>query len=477
MYSNSIWLKGIKTKKEEKINKDLETDILIIGGGITGLTTAYFLQDKKVTLIEKDKIGYGATSFSTGKITYLQNNLIKNNKEKEDLYLKSQIEAAKIIKNIIIENNIKCNYESNSSYLYATEKKQIKKIKQIEKILKRNNIPFKNKENKELYNSIYSIMVDDTAVINPTKYILELKEKLKEKIKIYENSKAIDFEYKNNQFITKVNNYKITSKILIVTTNYPFLIPLGLIPFKTKIEKSYLIASETEKNKKLNAIAQNGNHSLRYYSSDKDYLIYCSQSNTLGKNINNENITKKIIWESKTKYNNKIKYIWSNSDIVSTDEIPLSGKLDKNLYIATAYSTWGLTNGTISAKIIADNILKKENEYNELFNPNRFGKILNLIINNFETSKTYILSKLKKNYSFYNDNIEVYTENNIRYGKYIDENNKEHIVYNKCPHMKCNLIFNTIEKTWDCPCHSSRFDIDGNVIRGPSYYSIKVEKK
>lgn len=477
MINNSLWLKNIKTKASKKINKDIETDILIIGAGITGLTTAYFLKDKKITLIDKGKIGYGATAYSTGKVTYLQDSLIKNSKEKEDLYLKSQIDAISIIKNIIIENNIKCNYESNSSYLYATNEKEKKNIKKIEEILKRNNIQYKTKNNENLYNSIYSIKVDDTAVINPAKYVLELKRLLEQEIDIYENSMATDFEYEENKFIVKVNNNIITAKILIVTTHYPFLVSLGLIPFKSYIEKSYLAALDTDKNKKLNAIAQNGNHSIRYYSDQKEYMVYCSCSKKLGKNIDDNNIEKNITWELKSKYNEKIKYIWSNTDIMSNDLIPLSGKLEKNLYIATAYSTWGITNGTISAKVISDNILGKNNKYTELLNPNRTGNIINLVINNISTAKTYVLSKIIKNYSFYSNNVEVYTENNIRYGKYIDGKNIEHIVYNKCPHMKCNLIFNNVSKTWDCPCHSSRFDIDGNVIHGPSHYSIKVEKK
>ena len=477
MINNSIWLKGVKTKANKKLSEDIDTDILIIGGGITGLSTAYFLmnKDREITLIDKGKIGYGATSYSTGKVTYLQDTLVKGNSEKEDLYLASQIDAVNMIKNIIIENNIKCNYESNSSYLYATNKKEIKNIKKIENILKRNNIEYKIKNSDLLYNSIYSIKVDDTATINPAKYLLGLKELLNNNIKIYENSIAEDIDYKDSKFVVKVNNNCIRCNVLVVATHYPFLISLGLIPFKTHVEKSYLTAFNVEKNKKLNAIAQSGNNSIRYYSDDKDYMIYCSCSDKLGKNIDNAKKIGDLSWEVNSKYNTKMKYIWNNCDIMATDFIPLAGKIEKNLYIATGYSTWGITNGSLSAKVIADNILGITNKYTELFNPTRTSNIINLVVSNLSVGKTYILSKLIKNYSFYT-NVSVYTKDGIRYGKYIDDKNVEHIVYNKCPHMKCNLIFNSVDKTWDCPCHSSRFDIDGNIVHGPSHYSIKVEK-
>ena len=408
----------------------------------------------------------------------MQDSLLKGSKEKEDLYLQSQIEALNIIKDIVIENNIKCDYESNLSFLYATNKKEKKKIKKIEKILSRNNIPYKIKENNNLYNSIYSIKVDNTAVINPVKYMLSLKEVLSKKIDIYENSIATDFEYSEERFKVRVNNNYITSKILIVATHYPFLVSLGLIPFKTYIEKSFLAAMDIDKNKKFNAISQNGNHSIRFCTKEqKDYMVYCSISDRLSKNIDNEKISKDLLWEIKSRFNNKVKYIWSNTDIMSSDLIPLSGRLDKNLYIATGYSTWGLTNGTISAKVISDLIIGLDNKYTLLFNPNIISNIINLVVNNMKSAKTYILSKIIKNYSFYKKNVIVYTDNGIRYGKYIDDKGIEHIVYNKCPHMKCNLIFNSLDKTWDCPCHASRFDIDGNVISGPANYSIKVEKK
>ena len=86
------------------------------------------------------------------------------------------------------------------------------------------------------------------------------------------------------------------------------------------------------------------------------------------------------------------------------------------------------------------------------------------------------LSKIKNNYSFYPDNVRVEYRNGQKCGIYIDEENKEHVVSNICPHMKCNLVFNYIDRTWDCPCHASRFDIDGKVISGPSNYSISVDK-
>lgn len=475
--NESIWLKNAKISPSKGIDKDLTSDILIIGGGITGLSCCYFLQDKDIILIDKGLIGFGVSSYSTGKLTYLQDSLIKGNKNKEDTYLKSQIEALNIIKDIITKEKINCNLESNSSFLFATNEKEIKDVKKIEKILKRNNISYNVVKNNDIPNNIYSIEVKDTAVFNPHKYLTSLKEVVKDKVKIFENSLARDIDYKDGYYYTYVNNNVIKSKIVIVATHYPFLISLGLIPFKTTVEKSYLLASLTSENKMYNAISPSGDYSVRYYTDDDNYQIYCSHSKSISKMIDSKDEEDNFVLEYQTKYHKKPIYKWSNIDVISPDFIPFSGKLDENLYIATGYSTWGFLNGTISAKIISDSILNIKNEYTNVFSPTRMSNFFKYTANSLSNGKSLIMSKLAKNKPFYNDDVKVYKKNGIWYGEYIDSLGRSHIVYNNCPHMKCSLIFNYTDKTWDCPCHSSKFDIDGNLVHGPSATDIKVKEK
>lgn len=464
----------INRKKNIKrtVSKNFFTDILIIGGGITGLTCAYFLKDYDVTLIERDYVGCGATSNSTGKINYLQELLINKNKYIEDLYLKSQIEACKIVETIVKENNLNCNYENNSSYIYATEEKDIKKINKIEKILKRNNIKYQININNFMKNNIYSIKVDDTAVFNPYLYLTSLKEILDNKIKIYENSNATNYIFKDDKIIVQVNNIEITCNKLIVATGYPFKIKAGFIPFKTSVYKSFISASKIDENKKFNSISYDNIESFRFYTENqKDYLISSFDYSKIG-NYDNKKNYNNLISKLKENYNSTPIYFWSNCDITSSDGIPLSGLLSDNVYIACAYSSWGMTNASISAKIISDNIKGIENEYSKLFNPKRFSNLPKLIEDNFVNAKSFISSKFNK---LDKNEVKIFEKNGIRYGYFFD-GEKTHVVKNICPHMKCNLTFNLVNKTWECPCHSSIFDIDGNIVKGPSNYSIKVEK-
>ena len=103
--------------------------------------------------------------------------------------------------------------------------------------------------------------------------------------------------------------------------------------------------------------------------------------------------------------------------------------------------------------------------------------ILKLPVYIFNNAKSFIVNKLIKNKKWYSRRVKFYSYDGKCLAMYKDENGDKHIVYNKCPHLGCSLIFNEIEKTWDCPCHSSRFDIDGKCIKGPSNYDISYNKK
>lgn len=485
MKDKSIWLDGITRKKFPKLDKDIKCDVLIIGGGITGISIAYFLKDskQKVVLVERNKICTGTTAKSTGKLTYLQDdmiNKIKNvyNEETALKYVNSQKDAIKLAKKIIIDNNIKCNLDSVNSYIFNNTSNNTYKIYENYNLLKnscnirmRDNLPIKTKCFKALE-------VNDTFVFHPVKFVLGLSEIISKKVNIYENTNVLNIDCEDNYFLVKTNNATIQTKKVILACHYPFFLFPYLFPMKTNLEKSFLVASQVDKSKTFSAINVDKNVlSLRYHKDKKNYLIYVSENYSLDKNIDNIKKRDEAIWNMRRKFSPNIKYCWSNYDIMTWDYMPLVGKIKDNLYIATGFNTWGMTNGILAGKIISDLILEKENEYIKLFDPNRDINNIPRIINfNIKNIISFVGTKLNKDKKFYRDNVKIINEDGTCYGIYIDENKKEHKVLNTCPHMKCSLSFNYQTKTWDCPCHGSSFDIDGNVLFGPATYSIKIKK-
>ncbi len=477
-------------QKEEALQHDIDTDILIIGGGLTGISVAFALKDQnqKIVVVDQNQCGHGVTLRTTGKLTFLQDNIYSKLEKiyginTAKLYFKSQKDAIKIVKQNIQKYNIVCNFEEVDSYLFVTKEKNLNKLKKEKDILSSfckvtdvNNLPIDFPIKK-------AIKVTGTAIFHPLKYLLALKDICKKTgIAFYEDTLVQNIIPQDRHYIVSANNHFIKAKKVVICCHYPFFIlPFG-IPFKTYLEKSYIAACKVDNNKKFSAINLDDEvYSFRYYQhNDNKYFLYLSQTTRLTDEINSLKQSNELKNKVQQDINSKYDYLWSNYDLMTSDHLPYIGKLKNkysNLFLATGYNTWGMTNASLAGKIIADLILGKENPYISLFDPTRRLNsimVVNDLVDNFKTAKSFIQTKLKKNYSFYPPNVKVTKRKGKTCGVYIDEKGMEHVVFNLCPHMKCSLIFNPITTSWDCPCHGSRFDIDGNILKGPSSYDIKI---
>ena len=482
MKEKSIWRENFPRKQCPQLENDINVDVLIIGGGITGISTAYHLRNSnlKVCVVEKNEIGCGVTSRTTGKLTYLQENIYSKlktyvGKDIAKQYLESQMDAIKLVTDIIKSENIDCNLEKVSSYVFSNNDN--KKLEKEKNLLRELDIPIKEAKvlptGENIDDGFY---VEDTYVFHPLKYVYSLKDIcINNGISIYENTKVISMDKYDEGYICKTPNNIITAKYVILALHYPYFIIPFWTPLKVHLEKSYVEAFKVEKDYSYSAITiTKPTISIRYHKEgNQPYQLYLTNSHNLCvKNNEKENFNDLMVAKKKNP-----DYIWSNKDIITNDALPYIGAIneDSKLLIGTGYNTWGMTNGSLAGKILSDIVLNRENKYIDLFNPKRrinLGKIINFPIILGSNIYSFTKTKLKKQKSWYFSNVKFEKRDGKDIAIYIDDDGKEHIVYNICPHFKCSLIFNEIEKTWDCPCHGSRFDIDGHVIEGPSNYNI-----
>ena len=467
MKNISIWKDTVEEKNFKELDKDTNVDVLIIGGGITGISSLYHLRDSnlKVMLVEQNKIGYSTTGNSTGKLTYLQNDLIdkikKYDYDKAIRYVSSQIDAIKMITDTINKEKIDCDLEEVDSLLYTNKKEEIDKIKELRCFLEDNNINIKDESN-DLVESKYMIGVSNTYMFHPIKFLYGL---INSSDMIYENTSIKDITLENDYYICKTDKCIIKAKWVILASHYPYFNLPYFFPIKGNLEKSYLSASKNKCDKVSLISYSNPFISIRTY---KDYLIYLSNTHSNNKKVDdlehyNELMKKVFDLELKPSY------LWSNVDIITNDYVPYIGKIKERLLIGTGYNTWGLTNGFLAGKILSDIILDKNNKYINLFDPTR--------INMMQVSGS--ISDMVKSVDGYINGLsnksDIITYKKIK-GKsvatYKDKDGFMYMVYDTCPHMGCKLIFNEIEETWDCPCHASRFDKSGKCISGPSNKDI-----
>lgn len=218
MKNYSIWLDNIETSKLKTVAKNMTVEVLIVGGGITGISTLYQLRESnlKTILVERNICGHGVTARSTAKITYLQEkiymNIRKYSEDKAIFYLKSQIDAVKILKNIVDSENIKCDLRKVSSYIFTNEEKNLAMIEDEFTFLKNAKVDVKKENNVPTQEEVkIALSVDDTYVFHPLKYINSIKEMFKDNI--YENSKLESIKRKGIIIFVKLMVLKLKLNI------------------------------------------------------------------------------------------------------------------------------------------------------------------------------------------------------------------------------------------------------------------------
>ncbi len=443
----------------------------------------------KICLVDQGIIAQGTSLKTTGKLNYLQeliySNLVsKYSFEVAKLYLESQKLAIKAVKDIIDQEQIDCNFEQVSSFVFTNKEDEVDKIKEEKKILESLFIKVNEHKNIPLnLNSLYAISVNDTAIFHPYKYLTKLKKLCKESnVEMYEKTKITDIKKVNDKYICKSNNYSIKAKKVILACHYPYFLRPFLLPLKTYIEKSYICAANTVDYYKNTFITSSlPCKSLRYHKSDKNYIIFLNGSHNICNNLNYTKNFEQLISEAKQIGINP-EYIWSNDDLMTPDRIPYIGKIQKgnsDLLLATGFNTWGMTNGTLAGMILSDIILGRKNKFEDMVDPlrvNNFKYLNGYLLNISSNIKSYVQNYVYKNKQWYTPCVKFESRNGKSIAIYKEKGN-EYIVYNKCPHLGCSLIFNEIEKTWDCPCHASRFNLEGKCIKGPSNYNISYKEK
>ncbi|HII4523986.1 MAG: FAD-dependent oxidoreductase [Clostridium perfringens] len=470
----SVWSESCKFRKREALNKDIKTDVLVIGAGIAGILTAYMLKQngRDVVLIDAAEIASGNTKNTTAKITS-QHDLIYSKlitefgEEKARQYAKANELAIKKYKEIIEDKRIECDFEEKPAYVYSLNevdvlKEEVEAAKNLgidAEFVQEANLPFKING---------AVKFNNQAQFNPLKFLKGISNELV----IYENTRAL--EIKENLVVTSGGN--ITANNIVVATHYPIMNAPGYYFMKMHQERSYVLALEnTSEIDGMYIDLNKEGYSFRTYNN---LLLLGGISHKTGENEEGGSYDelRKVAKELYPKA--KEKYYWSAQDCMTIDGIPYIGRYSSetpNIYVATGFNKWGMTSSMVSAMIISDMILEKENDFSEIFSPRRFD--LSLSINNIandliETAKNFIAQKVYIPSSeiehIKNGHGGIIEYNGEKVGVYKNKEGKEFFVSTKCTHLGCQLSWNADELTWDCPCHGSRFDYKGRLIGSPA---------
>ncbi len=473
----SVWSKGTVMPEFAKLNENIESEAVVVGGGLAGLLTAYRLKEKGVdtVVLEGEKICSGQTKNTTAKIT-CQHGLIYDRlinafgEEKARLYARANSKAIDEFENIVLRESIHCSFERKPSYLYTSA--DVQAIEKEYEAAKKLGIDSYMTDGMPLPVKIKNALCfENQAQFNP----LEFAAAIARGLKIYENTLAV-YDGKGS---IRANGRQIRAKHIVIASNYPFIDSFGFYFLRMHRARSYAMAFEGC-----------GEIEGMYYGIDPKSLSFRNYGNLLvasgGTHHSGESKGNEFAMISE-----KIRAIfpdakecarWSAQDSMPPDSVPYIGKYSAgkgNFYVATGFQKWGMTSSMVAADIISDMVCGRANEYCSVFSPQRSISAAagELVSNGMHSVDGLLLKKLKapsKTVSrLRKGEGAIVNYNGKTVAAYKDENEIIHAVSPNCTHLGCRLTFNSALKSWDCPCHGSRFDVDGRVIDNPSLKNLK----
>lgn len=424
----SVWTNEVELPGFESLEGDKKCEVLVIGGGLCGILCAYYLTNKGVDciLVEADRLAGGITKNTTGKITS-QHGLIYSDivltygKEQAQMYYKANEEALEAYRQLA--ENIKCGFEEKDAYTYSLKSRELieREVRCVKDLggecsfEERTELPFEIKG---------AIRFCNQAQFNPLEFIKGLVKD----INVFENTFVEGIE--NGVAVTE--HGRISAEKIIVCTHFPFLNKHGVYFMKLYQHRSYVSAFENVPGLKGMYIDEDmKGMSFRSYGG---LMLVGGGGHRTGKRGKAWHEVNNFVKECYPLA--KLKYEWAAQDCMSLDKIPYIGLYSKNtpgLFVATGFNKWGMTGSMVAARMLCDMVTGKGCEYEELFSPQRKIMHPQLFVNGVETTCNFLTPTVRR-----------------------------------CPHLGCALKWNKHEHTWDCPCHGSRFEEDGELIDNPA---------
>lgn len=470
----SIWTESVKIQQREPLKENIAVDIAVIGGGLAGLLTAYFLQQegKEVVVLEADRIGSGQTGRTTAKIT-LQHGLCyqklieKVGKGAAADYMHCGRLAVETYRELIQKNRISCEFRECDAVLYSrtntelleAEARAIKSLGIDAELSAQTELPFPVRT---------ALSIGGQACFHPLLFL----ERLAEGLTVYEKTKALGI--KKGAVIT--DRGRVEAGRIVFACHYPFVNRPGYYFLRMHQERSYVAAltgTPPVRNLYYGIDAQG----LSFRQSG-EYLLLGDAGHRTGENTQGGQYELLKEQAQRLYPQGKLAALWSAQDCMPLDSIPYIGQFSHstpNIYVATGFKKWGMTNAMTAALILRDMIIWGECSFGKVFSPERFhwkasahslwnegSHAVRGLSKGFLGLPGEILEQIPPNHG------EIVEYEGKAAGVFKEENGTCHVVDAQCSHLGCRLAWNPEELTWDCPCHGSRFTYDGELIDNPA---------
>jgi glycine/D-amino acid oxidase-like deaminating enzyme/nitrite reductase/ring-hydroxylating ferredoxin subunit len=489
----TVWTAHSPDVTFQSLRENISATVAVVGGGITGMMTAHLLMKSgvDVVVLEALDIGKGTTAASTGNLYSVIDKRLHQIQSKFDeetirMIVESRTAAVNMIESIVHEYLLDCSFSRMPWYLYSETDADDKLVEQEKEaalsaglaVAEENQLPLPVSVKK-------AIRIDYQAQFNPAAFVMELsKINRQEGVRIFTQTPVLDIKG-DSPFTLETPHGTVNAKYVVHATHTP----KGIYPVHTSLGpyREYALAGKLRSGSYPEGIfwsTEPEHHiSVRsFYKNDEKFIIIIGCDHKVGQADDHDAYYRKLENFARSRFNiESIDYRWSAQHYKPADGLAYIGEtMEKNVFMATGFSTDGLTYGSLSAMIISDLINGRKNPWADLYKPKRFTPLASA--GKFIKENINVVGELIKDWVGKSDDLPVLTgegkilvKEGSKWAVSRDDTGQLHVVSAVCPHMKCIVHWNNAEKTWDCPCHGSRFRPTGEVIEGPAWHPL--EKK
>jgi glycine/D-amino acid oxidase-like deaminating enzyme/nitrite reductase/ring-hydroxylating ferredoxin subunit len=487
--ARSLWMATSEHRVFPPLENDLTTDVAVLGAGITGLLTALELRraGRDVVVVEARRVGSGATGFTTAKLSSLHGLTyaeLADSLGDEIARAHGQANEAGIarIEALVGELKLDCDFRRRVNYTYAESPDDMSQVDDEAQAARRLGLPAALADKVPLpFGVAGAVRFDDQAEFHPLRFLQGVAHWLADNgVAIHERTRALSVD-QGDPCTVETTSGSVRAGHVVVATGIPFL-DRGLYFARTHPERSYAMAV------RLRSPAPEGMflstespaHTIRSHPVDGgELLIVGGESHKTGQGGDTEARYRRIeAWASERFEVDSVEYRWSTQDYMPADGLPFIGRLwpfSDRVLTATGFKKWGLAQAAGAATVLRDAVLGQPNPWSEVYDTNRLNlrtSIPELLKEGLDDGTRLVLDRVirrgRASSPLRRGEGRIVSHRGRQLALARDDAGQVHAVSARCTHLGCIVNWNSAERSWDCPCHGSRFAVDGSVLQGPA---------
>ena len=489
----SLWIDTAARTDYPSLAGELQVDVAVVGGGVAGLTVALLLKRNgaRVAVIEADRVGHGVTGCTTAKVTALQQTLLTSVHSHQGeagaaVYAQASLAGVEKLAAIVAEEGIDCDLERRPAATYAASADQTKAVEQEFDVARAAGLQVEWTNELDLpYPVAGAVRLDDQVQIQPVKYAQGLARAIDgDGSAIFERSRVLSVEDRKPCRV-KTEAGVVTASQTVIATHYP-LLDRGVFFARLEPVRSYCVAAPVRGSGPYEMAISAGSNarSLRSYEG---YLVVGGEGHPAGSAASSPERYDRLAAFAREHWDTgEITHRWSAHDPEPYDLLPIVGPYSprsSTLYVTSGFQKWGFTSATFAAMLLSEQIGGGSHPWADRFAPNRatLRSAPRLARMNAKVGLDFVGDRLRPAQAGSAQEVprgeaKVVRDGPGKTGVYRDEDGGLHAVSLRCTHLGCLLRFNSAERSWDCPCHGSRFDVDGEVLEGPAVRPLERRK-